>query len=308
MDIFISGAACRAVFSEGAETYFVNLDRPDEHIHCGSDQIPVAAISLLLGNSPDIRRVSAETLEDGLKLSLSDCNKDSSLRLFQLIADFQEDLDLATDAASVLEPLLKDDNTHTFLRNYSFAIPVDPGIDQSTPPETFNKYPLCGGLLTQVMASQQHIHASRAAWERVSKDHFPTRELALLAEKRFVECGGFWHIVQTMLGNSTRDDVAIHLLMLGGDLYGSRQLVNSWIDALGLERTPKAERSTIKFSMVSSLEGAAYSSEVGSPAFFGKSSDKFQRVTGEKDAVVARIQRNDLRNARRLLVNWCHRR
>ena len=80
MDIFISGAACRAVFSEGAETYFVNLDRPDEHIHFGSDQIPVAAISLLLGNSPDIRRVSAETLEDGLKLLLSDCNKDSSLR------------------------------------------------------------------------------------------------------------------------------------------------------------------------------------------------------------------------------------
>ena len=54
MDIFISGAACRAVFSEGAESYFVNLDRPDEHIHFGSDQIPVAAISLLLGNSSDI--------------------------------------------------------------------------------------------------------------------------------------------------------------------------------------------------------------------------------------------------------------
>ena len=224
-----------------------------------------------------------------------------------MIVDFQEDLDLATDVASVLEPLLKDDNTYTFLRNYSFAIPADPGIDQSTPPETFNKYPLCGGLLTQVMASPQHIYTSRATWERVSKDHFPTRELALLAEKRFVECGGFWHIVQTMLGNSTRDDVAIHLLMLGEDLYGSRQLVNSWIDALGLERNPKAERSPIEFSMVSSLEGVAYSSEVGSPAFFGKSSDKFQRVTAEKDAVVVRIQRNDLRNARRFtseLVSW----
>ena len=80
MDIFISGAACRAVYSQGAETYFVNLERPNEPIRFGNDQIPAAAISRVLGDSPDIRRISTATLEDGLKILLSDCNQDSSLR------------------------------------------------------------------------------------------------------------------------------------------------------------------------------------------------------------------------------------
>lgn len=307
MDIFISGTACRAVFSEGAETYFVNLDRPYEHIPFGSDQIPIAAITRLLGDSPDIRRVSAETLEDGLKILLTDCNKDSSLRLFQLAVDFQEDLLLATDAADVLEPLLQDENTYTFLRNYSFAIPVDPEIDESTPPGAFNRYPVCSDLLTQVIASQQQIRAIRVAWERVSKDHFPSHTMALLAEKHFVEGGGFWQIAQTMLGDSTRDHLAIELLVLGADIYGSRQLIHSWINALSLEHNPKEQHSTIELSVVSALDRVTYLSETEPTDTIAIDLDKFRRVTAEKEAVVTRIQRNDLRNARRFtndLVSW----
>ena len=307
MDIFISGAACRAVYSQGAETYFVNLERPNEPIRFGNDQIPAAAISRVLGDSPDIRRISTATLEDGLKILLSDCNQDSSLRLFQLAVDFHADLKLATDAASVLEPLLREEHTYTFLRNYAFAIPADPEIDDSPPPEAFNTSPLCAALLIEVVASQQHIRAIRVAWERVSEDHFPTRQMALMAEKRFVDCGAFWHMTQAMLGNTTRDRIAIDLLMSGPDIYGSRQLIGSWIDAVHLERNPTDQHSVFDFELVSELDEAAYSHEIEHQDSFGNDSEKFLRVTAEKEAVVVRIQRNDLRNARRFtneLVSW----
>ncbi len=39
MDVFISGAACRAVFAKGTEVFYVNLDRPTDKRQKVDDRI-----------------------------------------------------------------------------------------------------------------------------------------------------------------------------------------------------------------------------------------------------------------------------
>ena len=53
MDMYMSGAACRAVFNEGTATFYVDLDRPEEKISFGDKNLPIAAISRLLGDCRD---------------------------------------------------------------------------------------------------------------------------------------------------------------------------------------------------------------------------------------------------------------
>ncbi len=301
MDMYLSGAACRAVFVDGITTFYVNLDRPTKQVPFGSKNLSIAAISRLLGDSPDIRNVSIQHVEEGLQLLLSDSNKDSALRLFEIAIDFENDADLAMDAMEVLEPLLQDDEVFVFLRSYAFAIPLDIPTAQASPRESSKQFRVAFDLLSLVLSAQPYIHAIRAAWDSVAREHFPTRLQRMQGERTFVHCGAFFRIYQTMLGEMRRDNLTIELLIAGTGVYGYREIVRAWFDALNLERERKEPRLDVHIQSVLETDEKAYSHEAPTNAYFRTDLEKYLRVRGEQSAIIDRLQKGDLRNAERFI-------
>ena len=299
MDMFLSGAACRAVFIDGTATYYVNLDQPTEQIRFGDKNLSIAAISRLLGDSSDIRSVSVADVEDGLQVLLSDSNKDSALRLFQVALDFRENVSLAADAMDVLEPILQDQEAFIFLRNYAFAIPIETAISQVRPPESWRQFQVGFDLLLLVLSAQPYIRAIRAAWDKVAKAHFLTDTALLYGEKSFVDCGAFFSIYETMVGDKRRDNLAIELLMAGASVYGCREVTKAWFDVLNLERERNAPRLSVHFESVFESDIKTYFNETNTDTVFETDWEKYQRVMVEKAAVIERLSRQDLRNAER---------
>ena len=99
MDVFISGAAGRAAFVKGTEIFFVNLDRPTKKITFGDDRRAGASVCRVLAESPDMRRLSVDTENEGLLALLAESDKDSALRIFEIAIDFEDAPDLAVEAA-----------------------------------------------------------------------------------------------------------------------------------------------------------------------------------------------------------------
>ena len=118
MDVFISGAVCRAVFVEGTEMFYTNLDRPTEKIQIGDGRLPSAAICRVLAESPDMQQISLQSVEEGMLALLAESNKDSALRIFEIALDYEDDSDLALDATAELEQLISDEETYTFYTNF----------------------------------------------------------------------------------------------------------------------------------------------------------------------------------------------
>ena len=299
MDMYLSGAACRAVFVDGITMHYVNLDRPTEKIPFGDKNLSIAAISRLLGDSPDIRNVSVGDVEEGLQLLLSDSNKDSALRLFEVAMDFQKDAYLAVDAMEVLEPILQDEEVVCFLRNYAFAVPIDLPGAQTRPPDSWNQFRVGFNLLLLVLSAQPYIRAIRVAWDNVARVHFPTQSLRMHGEKTFVDCGAFFSIYETMMGERRRDNLTIELLMAATGVYGYRDITKAWCDALNLERERSEPR--LDFHIQSGLEAdeKTYSHEANTNTFFRTDREKFERVRGEQSSIIDRLQKSDLRNAER---------
>lgn len=299
MDMYLSGAACRAVFVDGITTYYVNLDRPTELVPFGDKSLSIAAISRLLGDSPDIRGVSIQHVEEGLQLLLSDSNKDSALRLFEIATDFQNDRDIAIEAMEVLESILQDEEAFVFLRNYAFAIPLESQTAQDHPWKSSEQFRVASKLLSLVLVAQPYIRAIRGAWDNVAKGHFPTRLLRLQAEKTFVDCGAFFSVYQTMLGETRRDNLTIELLIAGTNVYGHREITRAWFDALNLERERKEPRLDVDIQSILEADEKAYSHEATANSYSTPDREKYLRVRGEQSAIIDRLQNGDFRNAER---------
>ena len=299
MNLYLSGAACRAVFVDGTATYYVNLDRPTELISFGDENLSIASISRILGESHDIRTLSVQNVEEGLQLLLSDCNKDSALRLFDIASNFQNSLCLATDAIEVLEPLLQVEEVFSFVRNYAFAIPIDASRGSARPPESWKRFPEGSNLLNLMLSAQPYIRAIRSAWEEVAKAHFETRSSMYHGEKTFVDCGTFYSIYETMMGDKRRDDLTMDLLIEGGSVYRCREITKAWFDALDLEQQRNSERLDIHFQAISTAEVKSNSYETNADTISLSDREKYLRVKGEQSAIIDRLRRRDLRNAER---------
>ena len=74
MEVFISGAACRAVFVEGTEAFYVSLDRPTEKVKLGDGRLLGPAVCRALAESPDMQRLSVNSEKEGLLALLAESN------------------------------------------------------------------------------------------------------------------------------------------------------------------------------------------------------------------------------------------
>ena len=230
---------------------------------------------------------------------VSDYNKDSALRLFQVALDFQEDISLAADAMDALEPILENDEMLSFLRNYVFAIPMEIPTYHEQPPAAWVKFRISFDLLKQVMFGQSYIRAIRVAWDTVAKEHFTTPLSKLQAEKLFVDCGAFFDIFQTVIGRSKRDNLTINLLIAGASVYGCRELTKAWLDALELQKEQKEPYLSVHFQSVLEADRSRYSTESEGDPSAGTDWEKFRRVKAEQAAIVERMKGRDWHNVER---------
>ena len=234
MNVYISGAACRAVFVDGTGMFYVDLDCPDERIQFGNKEYSIAAISQVLGNAPDIRLLSTQNVEEGLKCLHFDGSKDGALRLFEVAMELQGDIELAVDAARILDPVLQNKDAFEFLRNYAFSIPFYLPADQTAPPKEMEQFQVVFELVRQVYSAQPQISLIRSAWDEVAGAHFPIQIQRHQGEKTFVECGAFCFIHEAMMGRMHRNDLMINLLLAGRNVYRCRDITQAWLDALNL--------------------------------------------------------------------------
>lgn len=299
MNTYLSGAACRAVFVDGTNTFYVDLDCPTERIQFGNSTLSVAAICQVLGNAPDIKSVSVQNVDEGLKFLLLDSNKDSALRLFGIAMELQTDVELVIDAARFLDPILQDKEVFQFLRNYAFSIPFHSPTNQTAIPKAMEQFEIVFDLVSQVWSAQVHITKIRAAWDKVASTHFPSHLVRVQGEKTFVECGAFFSVYETMMGKIRRDNLTIDLLLAGRNVYGCREITKAWFDALNLERDRLEPLLDLQVQSGSDPDEMEYYYDEVASSSLKTDHQKYLRVREEQSAIIDRLRRSDLRNAER---------
>lgn len=300
MDVFVSGAACRAVFVQGTEVFYINLDRPMEKVPMGDERLIGSAVFRALADSPDIQRLSVATEQEAMLALLDMCNKDSALRLLEIALDSEDDPHLALDAIAELNHLICCDGVHKFLANYAFAVPY-PMIRATTGlPERAEKFSRAWSLISDIGDAQPAIVKVREAWSKAVVGHFDSLAQQAAAEKTVIEAGGFKSICELLLGKTRLDAVIFDLHLATNRVRGYRELIGAWINALGLD--PASGRIRVTYD----LEAVARDSEqfdeptAESSALSGEAERvKFQRVMEQRSAIVRRLERDDVLNARR---------
>lgn len=300
MDVFISGAAGRAVFVKGTEVFYVNLDRPTEKSQIGDGRLVGAAVCRALAESPDMRRLSRESEQEGMLALLAESNKDSALRIFEIALDFEDDPDFALDATAELERLIGDEETYSFLCNYVFAVPYDQPLDKTKRPSQAAAYPRSFHLIGQVIDAQSAIARVREAWSKILVGRFATLQEAAAVENTVVEAGGFKRLCDLLIGQTTLDPVVFDLHVATSRVRGHRELISAWLDALGIHADSRKTNVTYNLGAVARADEAFEEPRSKSSALAGEAEGvKFQRVTEQKAAIIQRLERDDVANAQR---------
>ena len=300
MDVFVSGAASRAVFVRGTEVFYVNLDRPTEKIKIGDGRLVGAAVCRALAESPDMRRLSLEDEQDGMLALLGESNNDSALRIFEIALDFEDDPDFALEATAELERLIEDEQTYSFLCSYVFAVPYEQPLDKAKLPSQAAAYPRSFQLIGQVIDAQSAVVRVREAWSKILEGRFETLQEAAAVEKTVVEAGGFKGLCDILMGQTTLDPVVFDLHVATSRVRGHRDLIKAWLEDLGIYTDPSKTKVTYDFKAVASADEAFEESGSMSGALAGVAEQiKFQRVNEQKTAIVQRLQRDDVANAQR---------
>ena len=139
----------------------------------------------------------------------------------------------------------------------------------------------------------------RAAWDAIAKAHFPTKNALLVGEKTFVECGAFSSVYKAMVGERPRDDVTLELLLSGGSVYGCRELVKTWLNALNVERQKPERRLGVELISALDTDQETYEVVERTDTDYQTDWQKYQRVKREQEAIVERLRARDGRNAER---------
>ena len=300
MDVFISGAAGRAVFVKGTEAYFINLDRPMERISIGDDRLIGAAVFRALSDSSDVRQLSCETEKEGLLALLTESNKDSALRIFEIAIDCSDDPELAIDAICELERLISDDETYSFLYNYVFSIPYGLPLDKKNLPSRMQDFPRSFSLIDQVISAQPEVSRMREAWTKTIEGRFATLQEAVAIEKIFMESGAFKLLTDLLIEKAKLDSIIFELHVALQRVADHREIISSLLAELGVNTETVKTKASFDLQAVAKADEVFDQPEEKSSSLSGKAEYvKFESVNDQKNTIIQRLKAGDVANAQR---------
>ena len=303
MDVFISGVAGRAVFSQGAESYFIDLEYPESKVAVSDSGLSEFAIFRALGSTSDIQCVKVESEDDGFAALVSASDKDDALRLFEIALDFVNYPEISEAALNELELLLGCNEIHDFVRNYAFAVPNCHDLCGHELPSFLQPENTSSQLVREVIAAQPAISNARKAWDIVSKEHFFSSSELSAAELHVVETGGFYCVCNAVLGKVSGPTAKFELLVALAGLAAHRELIQAWFEVLELPSSDRDPKVDFDLSAVAKNDEKYAEEDMPKQNFTTEDEvAKYSEVKAVKDAILYRLQEGDLNKAREFEV------
>lgn len=222
MDAVYSGQAGVLALIEGANVRIRRADDFDCEMAVAREEF-----GYLFDGCTDVVAVKAAR-EDSLKRPFLEAwEADRGLRLFLISLDPEEDDEVRSDAATLLEGLLSKTSTRIFIENelYSQVLPAEADHEFLGRSEQWKSVTQ---LISEILVNQNSIQVQRAKWDSLPLSLFDN-ERKYAFEEEAIRRGAFRKLASVDFASGNRNLAIFDCYRLLADVPNSREVINHWI-------------------------------------------------------------------------------
>ncbi len=287
LDAYVSGAAGRAVFIQGSEVSFADIDNLTE-------RHPASRIALrwLLADANDVVELKNTTEKAAVQRLEAEWRLDRILRMVQIVLDTAEEQSTRREAAAALDELAADSDSDRSAYQ-THALPWRLPLDEGELRIVCNGFDRAASIVVDICQRQEAIAAIRSAWDTIPDSMFRTTSDRSAFELAAIELGVFYDFVSALVGKTVMADAFFRAYSKLKAEPDYRAIINSWTRDLRPEQ-PKATlaKRADRDNIDKHADSERWADEA--PTYVA-----YSNVQRQKDGIIAQLDQGDVLQARR---------